>query len=339
MGDTETDTPQDDPAANIQVLDEVKLPEPTPQSEPEPEPEPVAEEDDPEESSEDEPEFEEDEPEQDEGDEDDGLGLDELLGGEQEEAPPKRNKTSAKKRIRELTARRHEAENRARAAEQANQELTARIDALEKKLTPNDANDTVKRETSDKEPSPDDFKYGEFDPEYLRASTAFAVKKAVEDVKTEQEAERKTQADAQKAQEIAQKYGEKVDAGNSQFDDFQEKVIDRGNRGEYPLTEHTVMMALDSDVGHKVLYDIASNLKLARQLAGMDETQQARAFGRLEARHAATAEPKEKPKSTVTKAPPPPSRRSRGTGGRKGLDPKTASIEDLEKKWLADGRI
>ena len=285
--------------------------------------------------------------ESDDEDDSEGLDLEELL---KDERPSKKRKgVPARKRIAELTAKRREAEERAAQAEQRNAALEARLGEVEKKLTSSQGDGTVsdkdgqEDQTPDKgdaAPKPDDFKYGELDPEYIKAVTKHAADEAVAEVKKQYEKERQEQAGQQKAAELTQKYNERVEAGKAAYDDFEELVVTRAENGEYPLTPETVLMALDSNVGEKVLYDIASNLKLAKQLADMSEMEQARAFGRLEARHTAAADPNKKPnKKRATKAPNPPAKRARGVSGRNSLDPKTASIADLEKKWNADGRV
>ena len=355
-----------DAAASITVLEEINIPESVPEQEPEAEEaeteaeqdeeqdelsdadETEADEDDVEEedASDDDAstgEAEEDTEEEVDDEDDEGLSLEELLEGDDDaDSKPKRKKVPFHKRIGQLTAARRAAEARADKAEQAFEAQSQRIDALEKRLTEGvDSGNSGDSEQSNelKAPSPDDFKFGEFDPEYTKALTEHAAEVAASKVRKEFEDDRKKVADEQKAQEIAEKFNERRDAGREAYDDFDEVVIQAGDQGEYPLSEDVVMMVLDSPVGEKVLYDIASNLKLARQIDEMDTTAKARAFGRLEARHSAsTATPKQKPRK-ATKAPPPPKKRARASTSRNKLDPKTASIKDLETKFNKDGRI
>ncbi len=278
--------------------------------------------------------------EEDVDDEDEGLSLEELTGQE-EPAPKRKVKRSVQDRINEATKFKREAERERDAALQELAALRKQVADGEKPLTDatddgNDKTSTSKDDASDGLPDPAAYKYGEVDPQYIRDLASHAADEAARKLEQKFETQRQEEAAQRKAEELQTKYETKLTEGLEYADDFDKVVVTRADKGEYPLSENVTMMALDSEVGHKVLYDIAKNLKLAKQIDAMDATGQARAFGRLEARHLGEASPA--PKRKVSKAPAPPNRRSRGTSTKSGLDPQTASIADLEKAY-AEGEI
>jgi len=85
-----------------------------------------------------------------------------------------------------------------------------------------------------------------------------------------------------------------------------------------------------------VAYHLANNRDEAKSIAMMHPLEQARAFGRLEARFLAeaaakVAEPKPEPK-VKTDAPEPPTHRARGGGGKFSVDDDTSDFAAFEAK-------
>ena len=71
-------------------------------------------------------------------------------------------------------------------------------------------------------------------------------------------------------------------------------------------------MAVDSPVGHHVVYELANNPEYSRELAKMTPQKQAQEFGRLAAQYTSKdATPKKK---KVTSAMPPPRTKLNGSG-------------------------
>ena len=97
------------------------------------------------------------------------------------------------------------------------------------------------------------------------------------------------------------------------------------------------MMALESPVGHHVLYAIASDKKLALKISKMSPAQQGREFGRLEAQYQPDGKKPPKQKNKTPRAPPPHSK-GRGSGGKMKTDLASASFADFEKEVMAEQR-
>lgn len=332
---------QEDPTANFVVHDTTAQPPATSESsmqdEPAPEPEPEPETDDEEIVDDDDADDGSDgagaeDAEDDDADDEDGSDE----GGDDDEERPKKRKT-AKARIAELTKARREAERKEAAQAEENAELRARLDALEKKLTgdDDDGNTDGKGDSNadddEGRPDPNKFKYGELDPEFQEALLDWKVDKRLNKEKAEREKAQKSEAAEQQAQEIRESYDQKIDIGIAEYDDFEDVVVKAADEGKFPLTQETAMMVLESDVGHHVIYQIASDNDLAKKLAGMTPQQQAREFGRLEAQYTSKDAPK--PKKKASAAPVPPSRAVKGGGAPKKFDPSSASFEELEKWW------
>ena len=278
-------------------------------------------------------------------DDDTGEGADDDKGaeaekdaGEEEDVEPKKQKRSVSKRIGRLTADMRSAESRATKAEEKAAALEVQLAEATKKLTGDDDGGTGGSDEDHnrpvEEPKPDDFTYGELDPEYTKALAKFSVNAEMARGRETEKTSRKAATDQHEAEEFAEALSGRIQVGIDEFDDFQEVVIDRstGDNPEFPLSDTIGRLAVSSAVGHKVIYDIASNQKLALEIDAMSVTEQARAFGRLEERH--TSKPKAASKRT-TKAPKPLKGKARGTSGGSGFDPKTASLAEIEKRFYA----
>lgn len=249
----------------------------------------------------------------------------------------KRNKKAARARIAELTKYRRTAENALDAERQRNATLEQRLAALEKKLTPAEEDGTNKDKSDQDDvgaPDPNKYAYGELDPKYVSDLTDYRVDKRLAKDKSVQEEKQQTQAVEQQAKELETQYSVRKTEGRKVYKDFDKVVVEAAKNNEYPLTHETAMMALESPVGHHVMYKIASNPKLAKKLAGLNVIQQARAFGRLEAQFS-SKDASRKNKTPLT--PPPPKRRSGGSG-ISDVNPSKENFADFEKRVNASYR-
>lgn len=285
-----------------------------------------------EEGSGDEDEGEDDDASDDDSDEADGddAGDDTDVDDDADDEPdpkPKKKQTTSE-RIRQLIKKQREAERRADAAEQRALDL----EDQQKKLTPKQDDDKVKKTEDDVDPDapdPSKFTYGELDPKYIVALSKHETQKVLaEDArKREKEAEDATAEETRK--EWNSKYDAKITEGEAAYDDFKEVVLDGADAKTYDLDAATAVMAINSPVGHHVVYYLASNPKLAKRLAAMPVLEQAQEFGRLSARFQKTTSRNTQP-NVKPKAPPPPSRR-KGSKGVNQFNPETATFEDFEK--------
>lgn len=214
-----------------------------------------------------------------------------------------------------------------------------RIAELEKRLTDKGAGGKGDDDSSDGDaaamPKPDDFTYGEADPEYIKALTTHLVKEGVAEVRKTDETTRQEEAARQEGVELQTSYDAKIELGVAAYEDFEEVVVEAAEEGKYPLSQDLALLAIDSDVGHHVLYQIATDLPLAKKIAQMTPVQQAREFGRIEAQHAPGGSAPPKKPNKVPKAPKPPTERKGGKGA-KNFNAAEASFEDFEKQVNAE---
>ena len=190
------------------------------------------------------------------------------------------------KRFSEITKQREEARQEAQREREARLALEARLQALEKQNAPQQA------QTVEQEPQPHQF------------SDAFEYAKALTDYRVEQRlAEQQRQAEEAKAQAERQKtlneWAKKVETAKSELPDFDEMV---SSAADVIVPDHVRDAILESDVGPKILYHLAENTELAKQIASWSPTKALREIGKLEAR---LETPKVESKSTVVKSKAP----------------------------------
>jgi hypothetical protein len=218
------------------------------------------------------------------------LADDEATGTEEKKQNPK-----LEKRFSELTKQRKEAEARA-------EELERRLAALEgTKAQPAQA-----QPEGNRKPTPDEYKDAF---EYAEALADWSAEQAL--VKREQEVKRK-EFEAQK-QKVIQTWQEKLEATKAELPDYEDMVASSN-----VAVNDTVRDAiLESDVGPRILYELASDDEMAEKLSTMSTASALKLIGKLEAKFEKTEEPVKAEKKTVaakSKAPE-PIRPLRSTGG------------------------
>jgi len=260
-------------------------------------------------------------------DEDDVEGDDDADDDGGDDSGHSKNKVPARTRIRQLTRARHEADERADAAEAKQVATEARLAALEKKLTPDSDDDKDKdtgesKAAEDGKPDPDKFTYGELDAGYQEALMEWRLDQRDAKREAKHEKTRQSEAAQQQADKVQKSYDEKIVAGVEAYDDFEKVVVTgagdeaKGIAPKYDLSPDFALMALESDVGHHVVYEVASDPEFSRKLAKMSPQMQAQQFGRLAAKYSSNdATPKKKKKATS--ALPPPTSKVNGSGVHK----------------------
>jgi hypothetical protein len=237
------------------------------------------------------------------------------LSGESADSP--KPKQSAQERINELTRFRREAERKAEALEAELQQL---------RQAPRQEEPPAEEEPADEppktaEPSPDDFEYGELDPRYIRALASYEAKSQFEALVAEQR-QAAARAKAQEEQvKVQQKFQKQIDEGSKKHDDFYEKVVVGAERGAWPLSDDMGKLLVESEVGADIAYHLASHPEEANQVYRQSPLEQARYFGKLEAKFSATqtaapSVPAGKPAETRTPKAPQPVTPARGSDGR-----------------------
>ena len=218
------------------------------------------------------------------------LADDEATGTEEKKQNPK-----LEKRFSELTKQRKEAEARAEEAER-------RLAAIEGKQ----AQPAQAQPESVQKPTPDNYKDAF---EYAEALSQWSAEQAL--LKREQEVKQK-EFEVQK-QKVIQTWQQKLEATIAELPDYEDMVASSNVK-----VNDTVRDAiLESDVGPRILYELASDDDIAEKLSTMSTASALKLIGKLEAKFEKTEEPVKAEKKTVaakSKAPE-PIRPLRSTGG------------------------
>ena len=224
----------------------------------------------------------------------DGQSEPELADKEATVTEEKKQNPKLEKRFSELTKQRKEAEARA-------EELERRLKALESQGQPAQA-----KPQADQKPTPDNYKDAF---EYAEALAEWSAEQAL--VKREQEVKQK-EFEVQK-QKVIQTWQEKLEATIAELPDYEDMVASSNVK-----VNDTVRDAiLESDVGPRILYELASDDEIAEKLSTMSTASALKLIGKLEAKFEKTEEPVKAEKKTVaakSKAPE-PIRPLRSTGG------------------------
>jgi hypothetical protein len=217
------------------------------------------------------------------------LAEDEATGTEEKKQNPK-----LEKRFSELTKARKEAEARA-------EELEKRLVAIESKQAP-----VIPEPQSNQKPSPDSYKDAF---EYAEALAEWSAEQAL--AKREQEVKQK-EIQAKRAT-VIQTWQEKLEATKAELPDYEAMV----SSSSMSVNDTVRDAIVESDVGPRILYELASNDELAEKLSAMTTAGALKLIGKLEAQFEKTDAPAKAEKKTVTaksKAPE-PIRPLRSTGG------------------------
>lgn len=279
---------------------------------------------------------EEDEEDED-GEEDSDEGEEDA--NEEDDEKPKKRKLTPQQRINQIRRKAGDADRRADLADRRALAAEERLAALEKKLTTNDEDgndENVSSSTELVKPDLTDTKkypYGELDSQYQEDLADYRVDKKLAERDQKRDKKEKDATAQSEAKEWQDKYSNKIDEGKKAYADFEDVVVKGADNEDYPLTPETAMMVLDSPVGHHVAYKIATSPKLAKKMAQMSLVDQAKQFGRLEARFSTKTPKNPKPPGT----PPPPSKK-KGRSGTKQFDVKTGSFEEFEKEVNAQDK-
>ena len=218
-----------------------------------------------------------------------------LADDEATETEEKKQNPKLEKRFSELTKQRKEAEARAEEAEK-------RLAAIEGKQ----AQPAQAQPESVQKPTPDNYKDAF---EYAEALSQWSAEQAL--LKREQEVKQK-EFEAQK-QKVIQTWQQKLEATIAELPDYEDMVASSNVK-----VNDTVRDAiLESDVGPRILYELASDDDIAEKLSTMSTASALKLIGKLEAKFEKTEEPVKAEKKTVaakSKAPE-PIRPLRSTGG------------------------
>jgi hypothetical protein len=248
------------------------------------------------------------------------LADDEATGTEEKKQNPK-----LEKRFSELTKQRKEAEAQAAEERAKRESLEARLAALESNQAPTQAPE------NNQKPSPDSYKDAF---EYAEALAEWSAEQAL--LKREQEVKQKEiQA---KRQTVIKTWQEKLEATKAELPDYEAMVTSSSMSVNDTVRDAIV----ESDVGPRILYELASNDELAEKLSAMNTASALKLIGKLEAQFEKTEEPVKAEKKTVAAKSnaPEPIRPLRSTGGVAdvGMDGNDMSYQQWKAARLA-GKI
>ena len=264
------------------------------------------------------------------GDDADDEESDEKTGGDK--AKPRRE---AQKRIDQAIARQRAAERRADIAEASRIQLEARLAALEARDR-SGVDKGAKDTTSDPNaPQPASYEFGELDKRYIRDLAVYETRKTIaeENARTQNTQQQKSTQEAARAHAAA--VDDWASKAPAELDDFDDVVIQGAKDGLWPLSETLGRLLVESPVGHKIAYALASDPKEATRISRLPSSRQAAWFGQEEARLTAAAssgntsgDSTKTPK--VTQAPVPAQHKARGSEGANSVSPDTTDFRAFE---------
>lgn len=217
---------------------------------------------------------------------DGGEGGDVVKDGEETQPDPADASLSknVQLRINEVTRKRREAERREEAANVRIRELEAKLNAPPPKEEPKKPAGVADEEVDPDAPDPDKFEYGELDSRYIKALATYQADKRFAELKKGDEDARKKRADEEKQQAKVKQLETVFDRGAKKHEDFYEKVFIGAETQKFALSAELGELALASDIGDEVLYHLATHPEEALQVYNTPPLEQARYFGKLEAK-------------------------------------------------------
>lgn len=190
--------------------------------------------------------------------------------------------------------------NRARTAESRADRLANDNRALEDRIARLERGEKPALTGADKEynnaanPKPDHtdsekFPYGELDPKFVAALSRYETVKALDERENKGKVTVQEEQDAEALATFKQRVLDFAEEGAEKYDDFQELVIenlanDKTNPGGWPCSEVLGELLLESEHGHAIAYDLASDIKEARRIYKLPASRQAAWFGVQEAK-------------------------------------------------------
>jgi hypothetical protein len=223
-----------------------------------------------------------------------GLAEDEAAGTDEKKQNPK-----LEKRFSELTKARKEAESQLAEERKSKESLEARLAALEGNQAPRQ-----QEQESNQRPTPDNYKDAF---EYAEALSSWSAEQAL--VKREQEIKQK-EADA-KRETVYKTWSQKLEATKAELPDYEDMVAS----STVKVNDIVRDAILESDVGPRILYEIASDDDLAEKLTTMSLPSALKLIGKLEVQFERTDSKAEKKTVVAKSKAPEPIRPLRSTGG------------------------
>jgi hypothetical protein len=237
---------------------------------------------------------------------------------EKTEEQPKKGRSTAD-RIKKLTYEREQFRRELEALKAA--QKPAEAAPLTEK--PEKGNDTASEA-----PNPENYRYGELDPQFMRDTAKFEAKVELAAFREELAKQNEAAQQAQAAQREVAALQEKANAiqtvGRAKFDDFDEVVLSGALAG---ISKEAAQVIADSDVAAEAFYHLASNPEEAADLFRQPLAKQALWLARFEVKTAAP------PPRKVTQAPE-PMQSVRGSGSRATVPDDTDDLDAFSRKFF-----
>ena len=258
------------------------------------------------------------------------TGEEEGDDADQDDEPKDKKKRKPSDRIRELT----------RQLRDKDRQMETILERLEKIGLPaeNSGDTNQPKETPAPDPTDTDkYPLGHLDDRYIEDKLEWlAEKKAAERadavLQRQQEIEQ-ARAQNQEREQLLVQVDDLATRGTELFDDFEDKVVKAGMRGDWMLDRPTFEAAHSATHGAEILYELSQNKDDAAWLASQPPSKQ-RAY--VKERDAEIS--KTKGGRKVPKAGDPPQNLPRGANSRVQINPATDDLDDFEKAWAADAK-
>lgn len=252
-----------------------------------------------------------------------------------EEIPEKPKRKTVQDRIDEVVRQREELK-RESAAELA--KLRQELEDVKKGQNPKPVEAAAKEPTPDalREDGTPVYALGEFDPQFIRDLTRFTLEEERTKVQAEYaETQRQTAAEREQ-QTLTTQWNEKVTTATQDHPDFVEKgqeLLRNFNDLDQNYAGYLTNVLMAMDKGPDVLYYLSTHPDEAMTIVNSGAQKATLALGRIEARFLQDEQVAPKPK--VTKAPPPPPVRARGTNGAFiSVAPDTDDLDAFEQEFF-----
>lgn len=202
-------------------------------------------------------------------------------------------------------------------AEARTKMLEERLAALETRSAP-----PQQRQVDNSEPTLDKFE--NFD-EYVAAKAEWIAERKINETLTARERAQMAAQQERAQREMAGTWQDRITKATAEMPDFEDVLAS----SDVPMTDAMQQAIMESEVGPRLAYYLASNPEEARQLAVMSPIGQIRALGRIEAKL------EQKSPVTVTKAPPP----VKPVGQKAAVTKDPGKMSDEEyAKWRRSGK-
>lgn len=218
-----------------------------------------------------------------------------------------------------LAAAEAAAEEARREARELREQMQAPKPKSEQQPEPQEPN------PEDGRPNPKDYEFGEADSEYITALAEWTADKRFEQRMAERDQQQQQKADYA---EMQSNWDAQISAPEvaEQYPDFQQKVVEGADRGDWHCSPVMTVAIKSSPVGRDVAYELANNAAESKRIAALHPSEQVLEMGRLEGKflylasqRQAAADPNPTPTPAPVKpsnAPNPPPARARGAGGK-----------------------